>query len=213
LSNDYAVDVGLRKLRAAQKIVRNVALKCDYGHATERDHSELREALKELRSAMNWLEDSEYFEMAHIALDAAGKLARDYFPKGCVFPFRDGTYYLECPVALAHNRVGFSPGMVINSAECSICESDPEDCSHITGRFYDGKRCIRIIKEFDVLEVSLVGRPAQPDARIESRSIGMDEFNTRLGPRFTLGVPVTCDRCLSLCEGVVRPFEEFDVDI
>jgi hypothetical protein len=215
LSDDYAVDVGIKKLRAGQKVVRRVAIKCGSGLATGRDHKELREALKELRSATNWLEDSELFEAAHIALDAAGKLAREYFPRGCLFPFRDGSYYIECPVALAHNRVGMSPGMVIKSAECSICGSDPEDCTHITGRLYDGKRCILIIKEADILEISFVGRPSQPDARIESRTVGIEEFRNQLGPlpHFTPGVPITCDRCLSLCDGVARPFEELDLDV
>lgn len=157
---------------------------------------------------MNWLEDSEHFETAHVALDEAGKLARECFPEGCVFPYRDGTYYVECPVALAHNRVGLSPGILIKSAACSICGNDPEDCAHIVGRTYDGKRCIRVINDGDILEVSLVGRPAQPDARIESMSIDINEFRMSLGPDFAPGVPVTCDRCLSACDGVARPFED-----
>lgn len=157
---------------------------------------------------MNWLEGSEYFETAHVALDMAGKLAREYFPEGCVFPYRDGTYYVECPVALAHNRIGLSPGIVIKSQECSICGNDPQDCPHIAGRTYDGKRCIRIINDGDILEVSLVGRPAQPDARIESMSIDMNDFRMSLGPDFAPGVPVTCDRCLSACDGVAWPFED-----
>jgi hypothetical protein len=110
-------------------------------------------------------------------------------------------------VSLAHNRVGFSPGYIVRAAECSICHLDPEDCGHIAGRTYDGEVCHRILTQLDLLEVSLVGRPAQPDARIERIGVGDAELRERLGPRFRRGIPVTCDRCLTPCDGVRRPFE------
>lgn len=208
MSDAHVVNRGLQRLREGQHTVESLADQCYSGRATEEDHRLLRETHRTLRSAMNWLEDSEHFETAHVALDEAGKIARECFPDGCVFPYRDGTYYVECPVALAHNRVGLSPGILIKSAMCSICKNDPEDCAHIAGRTYDGQRCIRVINDAEILEISLVGRPAQPDARIESMSIDIDEFRTSLGPDFTPGVPVTCDRCLSVCDGVARPFED-----
>lgn len=164
-------------------------------------------AVRTLRSAMNWLEDAEHFEVAHQRLDAAGVLRREHFRDQCHLAYGDDGYAQKCPVALAHNRVGMSIGYIVRSAECSICGLDPEDCAHIVGREYDGERCIRIIKQVDLLEVSLVGRPAQPDARIESIGVSNSEIRNKLGSAFTPGIPVTCDICLTPCTGVSRPFE------
>lgn len=167
----------------------------------------LREAMTALRSAMNWLEDTPDFELAHQRLDQVGKLARDNWPHGCRL-VRDGTNYsMECPVALAHNRVGLSIGYIIKRSSCSICGADPVDCLHITGEEYEGEMCIRVIEEADMLEVSLVGRPAQPDARIESMGVAHSDIRKFLGDAFTPGIEVTCDRCLKPCKGVTRPFE------
>lgn len=206
---------GLRKLAAGEQVYESVRKSCSSSPGpSEEDETNLREALHTLRSAMNWLEGTKDFERAHETLDGAGTLAREVFPVGCLFPYRDGTYFTECPVALAHNRSGMSIGFVARAAECSICGQDPEDCPHISGRLYDGERCVRIITDLDLLEVSLVARPAQPDARIMSMSIDMkdlrEDLGEDLGEEFTPGVPVTCDRCLSPCDGVVYPFENMD---
>lgn len=176
---------------------------------SERDRADeyLREAMKALRRAMNWLEDTPDFDLAHHRLDQVGGLARRNQPRGCRL-VRDGTKYsMECPVALAHNRVGLSIGYIIKKSSCSVCGADPVDCIHITGEEYGGKSCIRVIEEADLLEVSLVGRPAQPDARIESIGVAHRDIQDVLGDAFTPGVEVICDRCLKPCEGVARPFE------
>jgi len=165
-----------------------------------------RSSAKALRSAMNWLEDSEDFEQAHRVLDQAGRFIRQNF--GCSLAFKDGEYRQECPVALAHNRIGMSIGAIIKKASCSICRSDPHDCSHIMGRIYGGERCVRVIEEAELLEVSLVDRPSMLDARILSMSIPNSELRKVLGPKFWPGVPLSCDRCLSDCGGVNdHPYE------
>jgi hypothetical protein len=155
---------------------------------------------------MDWFEgvSDVDFDAAHEALDDGGAWVRETF--GCQLTFENGTYYQECPVALAHNRSGLSVGMIINQAQCSICGRDPEDCEHITGRLYGDDRCIRIIKDAEVREVSLVARPAQPDARISKVSIDREDLQEQLGPRWHPGIPVNCDRCLTACEGVADPF-------
>ena len=207
LRSTYVTDRGLQLLADGGRQFGRVARLVD----DPRDHGdlegELRRALRTLRSAMNWLEDTEEFETAHQRLDAAGRLARESFPSGCRYLMKDGAYFQECPVALAHNRVGLSPGILVRKSECSICHSDPEDCDHITGRTYDGERCIRVITDAEILEVSLVGRPASPDARLESVSVPADELQSRLGSQFVPGMPAPCDRCLGECRGVARPFE------
>jgi hypothetical protein len=176
---------------------------------TNEGEESIREALEVLRSAMNWLEDTSHFDEAHAALDEAGTIARANFPHGCQFAYRDGVYYQECPAALAHNRVGLSPGYVLHRVTCSICDLSPmdDDCSHVKGWAYGDEVCIWQIEEAEVLEVSLVGRPAQPDARITSISVSDSDLVKRFG-NFRRGRPITCDRCLDACSGVARPFEE-----
>jgi hypothetical protein len=205
--DDPVVERGLRLLREGRRGF-NHARYLESVDAHDESEEKLRQALETLRSATNWLEDSEHFEAAHEALDQAGQFRREHF--SCLFTFEDGVYYQDCPVALAHNRVGMSPAMVIGAAQCSICKQDPEECAHITGRVYDGQRCIRIITEVkEILEISLVARPAQPDARITRMSVDTDRFRRALGPAFRVGMPINCDRCLSNCDGVSRVFEEF----
>lgn len=178
---------------------------------TEGPTTEASEAINSavyiLRSAMNWLEDTDQFEVAHQRLDQAGAYRRANFGEQCLLVLDERGYAQTCPVSLAHNRVGLSPGYIVRAAECSICHLDPEDCVHIVGRTYSGEVCRRILTEVDLLEFSLVGRPAQPDARIERIGIADAELREKLGPRFRRGIPVTCDRCLTPCQGVSRPFE------
>jgi hypothetical protein len=170
------------------------------------DEAELvaREALRLLRSAMNWLEGSEKFEDAHRQLDAAGHWVRTTF--SCSLTQAGESYEITCPVALAHNRSGFSVGYVIKQAECSICGQDPEGCPHINGREYDGERCVRVVTEAELLEVSLVGAPRNPDARIESMSVSTQDLRAQLGPDWRPGMRVSCDRCLNECTGISWPF-------
>ena len=139
-------------------------------------------------------------------LDRAGRIARKHFPGGCHLDFDDEGYHQSCPAALAHSRVGMSPGTIIREAHRSICKLDPEDCEHITGHLYDGVRCVRVITDAELLEVSLVARPNQPDARIQRISVATDEIRRRLGPHFRRGMPVLCDKCLSDCGGVSDSF-------
>lgn len=201
-------EVGAARLQSGSRLYGQALRLILNGGDVQRARTKLRECLPVLRSAMNWLEDSPGFEVAHERLDDAGELARRHDPAGCRLAFREGSYYQECPVALAHNRVGLSPGFIIRSAECSICRADPEGCSHIVGRTYDGQICSRVITRAELLEASLVTRPAFPDARISSVSISRGDLQARLGVDFKTGVDVTCDRCLGPCDGVMRPFEE-----
>lgn len=67
--------------------------------------------------------------------------------------------------------------------------------------------CYRIITEADILEISIVGRPAQPDARFTKISISLAALHRGTGGRFPRGTPINCDACLKPCVGVARPFE------
>jgi hypothetical protein len=160
-----------------------------------------RTALATLRRAMDWLEDSPDFDEAHLVLDLAGAYVRRTF--GCELPY-DGEYQQRCPVALAHVRVGMSVAYVARERQCSICGQDPDACPHIRGRLYDGRVCHSVVTRADLLEVSLVSRPVDLDARIEAFSVPRQTLRVELGTAFRPGVAISCDRCLSPCAGVTE---------
>jgi hypothetical protein len=194
-----------------------------------------RRALSMFRSAMNYLEDLPPFHEAHEALDEAGLWVRTTF--GCSLSQQGTSYSQTCPVALAHVRVGLSPGLEVGFIRCSICWADAESCPHITRESYsdipcrkspDGTcnlcrrtdcphevgvslgpaRCFHLVEEIvAVREVSFVGRPSQPDARIEIMNMSHQELREALGPDWEPGMPVSCDRCLSPCPGMSDPFD------
>src|ERR1700744_398531 len=102
LSGKSRATEGVAKPRAGQDAYEEVAKACSSpSGAAGGDHEKLRNALATLRSAMNWLEDPEYFEAVHGILDKAGMLARTEFPEGCRLHYEEETYFIECPVALA----------------------------------------------------------------------------------------------------------------
>jgi hypothetical protein len=199
---------GQARLRSGSRLLGTAARRIETGDRSEDVEAKLREAMSVLRSAMNHLEDTPQFETAHRRIDQAGELARRHFRSGCALPFEDGSYHQRCPVALAHNRVGLSIEYILRASECSICGLDDDECSHITGRVYDGKSCVRVITDAKVTGVAVVGRPAFADARFGSVGVSTEALQRRLGKHFKAGVTsVYCDRCLSTCRGVSRPFE------
>lgn len=205
---DYSKTYGLDKLERGRRAIAHAHYLVSKGESEEAEQK-ARAALSMLRSAMDWLEETEHFETAHQALDQAGRFVRRTF--GCHLLSEDHRYWETCPVSLAHNRVGVSPAFVIGAAECSICalDSEDDDCFHVTGRLYDGRRCVRVITEVsEILEVSVVALPAQPDARFHRVSISTSKLVARLGPDFKPGMPVNCDICLTDCTGVRRPFQD-----
>lgn len=177
----------------------------DSGISSKEDAANLGSSVELLRSAMNWLEDSDGFEDAHRALDAVGRVRRKFFPTSCELPYEQGTYQQKCPVALAHSRTGISVGAIIEESECSICGEDPDNCLHITGREYDTVRCVTIIKRARLEHAALVARPDFPDARVMAMPMPMDYIRSELGESFVPGTTLYCDRCLSDCDGVGDP--------
>jgi len=63
-----------------------------------------------------------------------------------------------------------SPGMIIKSAECSICGMEYGTCEYVKGRPYRGELCGRIIKDFTISEVSMVDDPADKRCIVKSFS-------------------------------------------
>jgi hypothetical protein len=190
----------LLKAERQLKQLRESVKKADQSRESE---SEARQLLVMLRSLMDHVEDTALFEPAHDLLDQAGKFVRETY--GCLLERVGTTYYETCPVTLAHVRLGFSVGVVVKARECSICGQDPEDCEHIKGVEYGGHMCSHRLTELALTEVSLVARPAQPDARILRISVPIEELRTALGPGWSPGIEVSCDKCLTPCRGVSRP--------
>lgn len=198
--NDAKQTEGLRRLAKGERELKNAMFENQFDPAVAEGHA--REALATLRSAMDWLEDTADFEEAHKALDNAGREICTKF--GCHLGQEGTKYWQDCPVVLAHNRVGMSVGVIVEAVECSICRRDPEECEHVTGRIYDGERCAQVITKADLTEVALVRRPAFPDARVGRIGISIDELQADLGPLWRPGMRVRCTRCLEPCEGVVE---------
>jgi hypothetical protein len=193
-----------------------------------------RSALGVAASALNWLEETEFEEIAHAELDELGRQTRERFRLGCRLDFTAGRYEHHCPVAIAHKRLGFSISFIAKRKECSICGGDFSECDHLPGRQYavvatdseDGHCSIcgrmpcprhivgetyeasagAIIREAEIDEISLVGRPAQPDARLIALPIDTNDLMDALGPGFKVGMRVDCSRCLLPCHGLERPF-------
>jgi hypothetical protein len=190
----------------------------------------VRDALAMAASALYWLEDTEYEEAAHQELHEYGLYARENFPAGCRLHWTGRGYEQRCPVAIAHKRFGFSIGFVGNRM-CGICGEDVSECAHLPGQFYDkvavrslGETCsicgtvcnehvpgrayrIRatvLITDATLEEVSIVSKPAQPDARLTAIPVDTTRLRAQLGSEFRPGMTVNCDRCLGECDGFDR---------
>lgn len=201
----YPLRRGAELLEVARRQLAETRVMLADASQNDRAEQVARGSLSAFRSAMDCLEDTERFAEAHQALDDAGVFVRRAFP--CLLTWTGTHYEQRCPVALAHLRMGFSVGMIIRESECSICGKDPRRCWHIKGRTYDGEMCVRIIRKADLIDVSLVDRPANPEARILSIEIPTSTLREQLGPDFASGVAVSCDRCLQACDGLVYPFQ------
>ncbi|MHB8466748.1 MAG: hypothetical protein ACYDH6_19255 [Acidimicrobiales bacterium] len=194
-----------------------------------------REALAIAESAVYWLEDSEFEELAHDELHKYGRYVRTHFPGGCHLDWTGHGYEMSCPVSKAHKRMGFSIGFV-GDRLCSVCGDDVSECEHVLGQFYDvtgglnsagycpvchGKDCSEhteaetfrvrtsaMITNATLNEVSLVAKPKQPDARMLAHPVDLERLKEHLGPDFVPGMRVDCSQCLFPCAGV----EHLDVD-
>lgn len=224
--SDWMIEQGQAILAEARQEYTSASFAHAAGDPSGESH--LREALKKYWSAMNWLEGSDGFDVAHDELHRAGRDARDWYPAGCEYAESDdGSFVQRCPVPLAHKRFGMSIG-AFGNAICSLCGTDASECPHLPGRTYevpaekrDGQCNICrksvckehlegliypaqlgvIVTEMDVQEVSIVPVPAMPDARITGVPVTRERMEERFGHRLPDGVVVTCDQCLGECQG------------
>jgi hypothetical protein len=175
-------------------------------------------------------EDSELEPPLHDEMHRYGKHKRQTF--GCYLAYEAGVYYQRCPIAIAHKRFGMSVGFTVKSRVCSICGNELADCDHLPDELYEvpggigpagvcpvctHSECVEhspdrlykvavvgIVKEADLHEISIVKKPAQPEARATSLPVDTESLRNALGSDFRPGMAVTCDKCLYPCSG----FEE-----
>ena len=156
----------------------------------KRAERDARQALRAYRGAIDWAEDTAREEEAHRLLDEAGRWVRRTF--GCHLKREGAQYSQACPVALGHDRIGLSVGGRASKRVCSLCGMDVSECEHLPGsaylvpggtddlggcRVFGESECdhlptesyraslVSIIQEMELDEVSIVTRPAHPEAR------------------------------------------------
>jgi len=186
-----------KSLAKGQEVVREAQ-----GAYAERNMS-LAESLS--RKALKYFREAHLYEPTNPRnrqrLHEVGKLIHDTF--GCHLDFREGSYWIDCPVLLSHSKVGFSIGGS-GKTICSICGEDNIICPHVKGRTYDGiaatrwfgfcsicleKECEHevgsihdevqacgIITEVKLDHVSIVENPANPLCVINSHSLTRSEL-------------------------------------
>lgn len=226
LREEYTLSqVRERRLRAEQLMADAEGLL-----ETERGAAEAlaRDALHFFARSLDWAEDTDQEEEAHGRMDTAGSWVRETF--GCHLARTGTSYQQTCPVALGHNRIGMRVGGVARRT-CSLCGLDFSECAHLPGTAYlvpggasdlgwcrvclkaecdhnpaDSYRVAVVarITEMRVDEVSLVSKPAHPEARLSAISVPVSDLIEALGDDFVPGTDVSCDRCLLACDGLIR---------
>ena len=117
-------------LAAARDLVQNTEEAID-NKKMDLAETFYRRSLVKIREALLW----EPEEKPHSKyLHDVGRRIHDIF--GCQLEFKDGLYWVTCPVMLSHSKGGFSIGGS-GKAICSICGTDIFDCPHVKGRTYD----------------------------------------------------------------------------
>lgn len=200
------------------------------GAASER---EARAAIDAAVRAFWWAEGSGDEDGAHELMHEIGRWTRQEY--GCFLAFEEGRYKQRCPIAIAHRRLGMSVAFIAKR-HCSICDGDLSECPHQQGRTYwvrgggqQGRACavcldeecehspdwlyrvavVSIVRNVDeIREISVVSRPAQPEARLLELPVNSESLRRHFGAAFVVGMSVSCDQCLGACPG----FHELPTD-
>lgn len=183
-------------------------------------------SVKAAMDALNYLEDHELKEEAHVAIHRAAFLKRGLF--GCPIVLRDEAYWSACPINISHLRMGVSAGLV-SDFECSVCGELIEECDHQMGQLYpkvaertaDGgcTICASVdcqhpageaflvqaygnARSIKAGEISFVARPRYPLARVVEHAKDMGPLHD--DPRLIYAAKrgdLNCDADLGPCRG------------
>lgn len=191
------------KESAAKSLAKAQEVVCQARNAYTRRETALAESM--YRESLKLFREAHLYEPGNPRnrqrLHKTGKLIHDTF--GCHLDFREGSYWIDCPVLLSHSEIGFSVGGS-GKAICSVCGEDTITCPHVKGRTYDGvvatrwfgfcsicleKECEHelgsihdgveacgIISEINLDHVAIVKNPANPLCVIHSHSLTRSEL-------------------------------------
>jgi hypothetical protein len=209
--------------------------RCPYERVRSADTEVLaRDALASAVRAFNLLEDLPEADDAHQLIHETGMFVSRHF--GCKIRLVNGLWRWECPVIIAHLRLGQSIGYTA-ARICSICRESimSERCPHMPNHLYsvvveDTSRCpcgsrgctdhelgtvievepISLTEEADSLdEISWVARPRDPLARIEAICYSSEQIAILMGAEIPSGVRmIECLHCRQACTGLWN-FETF----
>jgi hypothetical protein len=132
---------GRELLRAGQALLARARLQVALGE--DGAEATAREGLRFIVDAMNRLEDTPDFEVAHFRADEGGQWVRRTF--GCHLHYENGRYEHRCPVAIGHKRIGMSVGLKNVRRICSVCGQEPGAVpshrgTHVPRRTFQGGR-------------------------------------------------------------------------
>jgi hypothetical protein len=186
---------------------------------------EARLAIRSIVEAFWWAEDTDAEEAQHELMHRIGRWTRRNF--GCAVEFDGDRYVRRCPIDIAHKRMGFSVGYSATLL-CSICGEDVSECPHLRSSAYwarggvgpsgfcpvcMGQSCAhsndrlyrvtvsQVVTNMRMREVSLVSRPAGVTTRFTELPLAIEDLQAKFGSEFEVGMPVSCDLCLTGCWG------------
>lgn len=124
---------------------------------SENPEFDLRTALEKLLKVF-WVLREHRIGIAQQMHDIGKYLSENF---QCAFKFKEDHYYTDCPNLLLHQDYGFSL-RGFEKYSCSICNKDPIDCNHRTGKKYDriecmafGENCNICMNKIDLCEHSI----------------------------------------------------------
>lgn len=202
---------------------------CPYGKAQLEDAERFgKAALASAVRAFNLLEDLPEADDAHLLIHEIGTFVSRHF--GCKIHLRDGLWRWQCPVIVAHLRLGQSVGFTAPRT-CSICRQNimSDQCSHLPGQLYevqvtDPSRCpcgssncgshptgatlkacpTSLVEEVDTIdEISWVPRPRDPLARITAISYTPEQMAILMRADIPNTIrTIECFHCRQACTGL-----------
>lgn len=130
---------------------------------------------------------------------------------GCPLQSSDGEWwYTDCGISALHSRLGNSIAGT-SRGRCSFCSAEDFDCEHVPGRVYDGEKCVRIVYEMNIDEVSLVPFPEDPRCYRVDVLHSLSEIEDSVGEALPAGVTPTCVHC-EQCPGASSGPNVDDID-
>jgi hypothetical protein len=175
-----------------------------------------REALALGASAFYWLDGTELGEVTHQELHEWAASSVRASDANCTSPAHPTSKDVPSlshtsGLALALGSRGTVSARSAAKMYPSVCMSP--DCSEHSSDHVYPTRAGTIVTEGAPHEVSIVPKPAHPDARLTAIPIYSAELVEYLGPKFRIGMPVICSQCLGDCAGFTElPSHEGPID-